>query len=147
MTPFFTPVFGFVEIDNMIRLVEYGEGEVVKRRPSARFGQGAVGGAPQPEVTERPMQRMTKAEVLHMCLIKPVSDAVATVPITAEELEAQATWGIRAVKATGTNLTGAGVTVSIQRHLCRGCRQFGTCRISDFSLKVVRRNLAWTATG
>ena len=45
------------------------------------------------------------------CLIRPVANAAAAATITAEELQAKATWGVRAVKATDSNLTGAGVKV------------------------------------
>lgn len=63
-----------------------------------------------------PSHRTVRAETMPVCLIQPVADDDAA--ITDEELMAKVTWGVREVKATGTNLTGAGVKVSTQ-HL--GC--------------------------
>jgi hypothetical protein len=52
------------------------------------------------------------AHLMPVCLIRPVADAAPG--IAEEELQAKVTWGVRAVKATGTKLTGAGVKVSTQ---------------------------------
>jgi hypothetical protein len=60
------------------------------------------------------------ADVMPVCLIKPVAGEAAT--ITEEELQAKVTWGVQAVKATGTSLTGAGVKVSTQQVSCKRWR-------------------------
>lgn len=51
-------------------------------------------------------------EVFPTCLIEPVTQEAAGTGIPAEEQQAHVTWGVEAVRAPLTNLTGAGVKVS-----------------------------------
>lgn len=99
-------LFGDKDDDNWIR--NMGQGTIVRGKKD--FGQEPMG----PRAVQK--YRATSAEVMPVCLIKPVADHAAT--ITYEELQAKATWGVRAVKATGSKLTGAGVRVSIDGNCC-----------------------------